>query len=1658
MTDTHGMKFVVDTTGVAKGFRDYRSAVEGIFKSLDQFEAHVEKTMKGVASAANNKTALNSFKSAMSGFGKVDIDASAGKKISALSAAMSGFKAPSAAASANTKSFFKALEGLPNLGNVYKSIKSIDDLNIAMRGFKAPSLSEAEKLSAFANAVSKAAPKLGALSGLSNLAAGAAQINTMSTALGRLKVPSVNQSAQLELFAVALKSFNFANLNGSGNLFASLAAIANFKAPSAAQTKNLIAFEQAVSAIKVPSNGAAIAAYLHSISAAASQAQGQMVKFRGGLSQGGSAFSAFNSGAHGTKLEMMGLQNAFSGTFQVGSLLRSLLGTLTIGELGRSFFEATQSANQFHASMLVVTDNLQEQEDSWKRAQMAADHYGVDLKTYSDGFAKFAAAAHESGASLKESTKIYEGFQTVITGMHLGTEQQQSVGLALREGMDRGYVSTQILTRQLGLVLPGAMATAQAAWKKANGAQSNFFDALKKKQVDSIWLFDQLASKYSKEYGPALAQALESPVQQWAILKNRVTEFMQEVAKAGAQKGFAELIAKISSYLNPEDMKKYADVVGTKLKTALEQAGKAIDWLYNNWDRIKGPLSTTLGLLGRWIVVSTALKIGTTLVTPLIGVFKAGSLAVPIIFDLVRASKALAAVNLAGYLGGLSKIKSPAIAAGTASISSALGGAAGGGGALTSIVGGAAKIPGLMKTAATAVGGLAAAIGTGLTAAWLIASSAAAQSADGTATVNYSAGEIITGMWMSFTETIAGAWGKLVKWISEAWDTTTKWVGDLGDSMTKALGFNFSDIGTLAANTGFVIYYAFKKTVIGVYDLFKGLGAAIGKTLMAPIEAAMQLKKGNFAGAASTLGDAATGQAAVSAFADSFKGFDVSRENMRAERDQLGSGFRNLVGDLNDFGAKGRGKPGARPKPKPLPTWQDAVGDADGRSSRYQGANSGGGKKKKKTPTLEDTENKVENAVDQLMKRLAGDDPVAKMYQDFVKGLTDEAHVLLSSNGYQTFLKNIQRDAKDGKVTVDSLIDALQKGNLDSKTMSDLQKRYGTDVKGIIALLRQQQAEYDDAVKEATIKALDKKFKQVKDAMDALGGDNPGVKAQADMIDRLTKIGRIALPVDQFKAWVTALRDGSATGADSVRDLVAQIQDATNASPELAATLKTLGMTSDQLAASVERIGVSNKYTRQQDEEAMVFGAKLLRTRQEQITMNSLSARDAEIMTALQEEVNAQLVKGNQVSRETVEVTYQKLKAQQALADQMSRNKTFFENNGVRSYINDVKDAGAAVNDLDKNVLQSLEDQLYSLGTAGTFSFKAIFDTIQQGIVRFASQQVTKKIVESIIPKDTLDGGAPTLTGGLFKAIGLGDYSASKTTPLGSSVGNAMWVQFTGMTAGGGIGGTGVGINEGGGTGTIAGGLYSGKLTRPSVTVEDPNAPTNLLDGIPGFGSASGSAASTINRTNPLLAANDNTAAGATAKTALSFKDSITGVLPMIGLAFAGSFKSPIAQIGALFLSEIVTKMIAGGAGGAGGGGLGGIFGSIGKLFGGGGGGGISQAAPSIFSGIYKEGGFSGSAVGGVHMSPSAFVNAPHYSEGTHNTSGGMPAVLHDNEAVIPLSRNRKVPIEMKGGGGTHITQNYNISTPDANSFRKSKQQIAVDSYSVANRAFRRNH
>lgn len=194
-----------------------------------------------------------------------------------------------------------------------------------------------------------------------------------------------------------------------------------------------------------------------------------------------------------------------------------------------------------------------------------------------------------------------------------------------------------------------------------------------------------------------------------------------------------------------------------------------------------------------------------------------------------------------------------------------------------------------------------------------------------------------------------------------------------------------------------------------------------------------------------------------------------------------------------------------------------------------------------------------------------------------------------------------------------------------------------------------------------------------------------------------------------------------------------------------------------------------------------------------------------------------------------------------------------------------------------------------------------------------------------------------------------------------------------------------------------------------------------------------------------------------------------------------------------------------------------------------------------------RYGGYATSMTDPMRVPSSAFAGAPHFAEGTANTSdlsrsirgGGIPAILHANEAVVPLPKGRSIPVDLtqktdsnavaelasavagsvsssltealanqptqntvaspknsptteaplresapvayatvksaqatsapatddSGGqegrtrpGKAPVTIHMNITTPDADSFRKSKDQIHAEMFTKMRAAFNRNN
>ena len=108
----------------------------------------------------------------------------------------------------------------------------------------------------------------------------------------------------------------------------------------------------------------------------------------------------------------------------------------------------------------------------------------------------------------------------------------------------------------------------------------------------------------------------------------------------------------------------------------------------------------------------------------------------------------------------------------------------------------------------------------------------------------------------------------------------------------------------------------------------------------------------------------------------------------------------------------------------------------------------------------------------------------------------------------------------------------------------------------------------------------------------------------------------------------------------------------------------------------------------------------------------------------------------------------------------------------------------------------------------------------------------------------------------------------------------------------------------------------------------------------------------------------------------------------------------------------------------------------------------LEQGLGNLFSGLFSGGGL-GFAKGGV---VNQGMPVPFASGGVISSPvafplrGGQTGVMGERgpEAIMPLTRGSdgRLGVAARGGGGVNVT--FNVSTPDADSFRKSESQLSA--------------
>jgi len=654
MADTFSLRFEIDASRAEAGAKKFVSAIASVNKSLDAMDAKAKAAFDKLMAGGSSGGDFTKLAKDLGRLNSVNINPAAVKSINSIGTAFKNLKAPSQASIKNITSFANTIPGLLNSFNVSGNFAdSLNKISSAMGGFKVPSQGKVDALKSFGTAIQQIAPslriagnfagiaKLGEVLGgfkapsekavsnmraffnaLNNSAAKASisgglvnGIVNLSGAMAGMKSPSAGSVKNLRDMFAALATFK--PVGGTGSISQITQAFANFKGPTAAQTKNLREFVTMLGTLKVPANAAQIAHYLELIGAAATRANASMHNFRNTLGGLGGAGGGFNSSAASMTTNLRGLENAFSGTFQAASVFRTMIGSITLGTLSKSIYDANTAFQAFKSTMSAATGgDIQKTGEEMRYTEDMANRLGQRIQDIQESYASFSISANLAGVSQDQTRKIFEATVTAMTVLHRSSDRTKLALLALEQMMSKGTISSEELRRQLGEQLPGSVNLMARALGVGTDELQNMLKAGSVLSADALPKF---AEEIQRTFGGSLEAALNNAVSQFNLLYNAVYSLQIVMGQSGAMQALAGAFEKVKDAISAPEFVTFSSQFGERTAKVITVLGDSFAYLVKNIDTVVFALKLLLAykiggfiqaLLGGFVSLRGALVAG----------------------------------------------------------------------------------------------------------------------------------------------------------------------------------------------------------------------------------------------------------------------------------------------------------------------------------------------------------------------------------------------------------------------------------------------------------------------------------------------------------------------------------------------------------------------------------------------------------------------------------------------------------------------------------------------------------------------------------------------------------------------------------------------------------------------------------------------------------------------------------------------------------------------------------------------------------------------------------------------------------------------------------------------------------------------------------------
>lgn len=224
-----------------------------------------------------------------------------------------------------------------------------------------------------------------------------------------------------------------------------------------------------------------------------------------------------------------------------------------------------------------------------------ADELGLVFGPLANAYSRFAVAAKDAGMSAEATRYIFEAFSEAGAALRLSGDETEGAFKALEQIFSKGYIQAEELRGQLGDRLTGAF----NLFAKAIGVTTEQLNKMLDKGGEVRAEFVLLAAQQARGmYGEQAKAAANSLIGDLARMENAWGDLKREVIDGGLGMALRKLFVDITTFLQGDDGKKFAENLTKVFKEAAEAGGELVKVLAEN-DGVITFLADTVAFLIR---------------------------------------------------------------------------------------------------------------------------------------------------------------------------------------------------------------------------------------------------------------------------------------------------------------------------------------------------------------------------------------------------------------------------------------------------------------------------------------------------------------------------------------------------------------------------------------------------------------------------------------------------------------------------------------------------------------------------------------------------------------------------------------------------------------------------------------------------------------------------------------------------------------------------------------------------------------------------------------------------------------------------------------------------------------------------------------------------